>query len=1438
MKKIILSIIILLSLVPCAISTNLIILDGEMTNTSPSPGGSYYECWLNTCPEDNSMIVTNVNPYSSNYCVLWKCSSNGSAGAFIRDPSYNGINITNMLGFEFWARGQSGNESCDLQFFSYDGNTNHNAAVLSLTSLSTLWTKYSFSKSDILNGADLGFSLEDFIGIKFSGALGGTYIYFDNMVVSFKTNPQSLFQLIQKPMGAGQGLFNGDMEFGDIDNDGDLDLVISGTGSIANRFLIFRNDNSVYNLVQEPLGSNLFSSLAFGDIDNDGDLDLAAVDNKFYILRNNSGTFDIHQMPMPTDGLSASSVAFGDIDNDGDLDLAVTGVDNSINFRCIIYTNQSGLFWYYHEPMGMLQGLANSSIAFADYDNDKDLDLAVTGWDGANCRFIIFQNHNNIFIPALEPMSANQGVRYSCIAFGDYDNDKDLDLAVTGEDNAANMRFIIYRNDNGTFNLDQEPMGVNQGVKKSSIAFGDYDNDGDLDIALYGLDSSGIGRFIIFSNNSGIFNLAEEPMGSNINIYDGSIAFGDIDNDGSLDLAVAGGPTAKRFCIYKNNTSIPNNAPSIPTGFTNINVGGYWRFQWNASSDDNTESSVLRYKIAIGTNFSGKYDYSSEAIHYPRGQANPGNVCKPFVCFYQSSIPASKTVYWKICAFDSALKQSSYSAEQITCSIIPYTPIILSITPLFTNQMAVTWKDVSNETGYTLFWSLSKDTNTANPIVGLPVNITNYTNTGIHFGQVNYYWVKAYNANGSSGFSSVISNNIFKYYYVSKNNPTPLSPYVTPETAATNIEQAAKAASPGSIVLIIDNSTYGPIDVFAYHSSPYYAGVTFAGHPTNNPVIEGGGTPALRMRYEEDNIWDNIHFKSMGAQIIELGSSMDGGADGNYGFQIFRNCKFSGSPSTLVFENDNETTNVSFLFCTFSNLNPSSAILQMKGSQSPQRIIGNKIINCAHNDFITTTLTPGTRNVILSGNLIVNNQGGAVGIPTGDVVWNNTVYNVHADGIDTSWGKTNNISVNNTGFGYNNGTGDYNCGWDNANGNFSGTYNAGSHDINNLDPLFVSPTTFDFRLLPNSPCYNTGKPNGNIQGCMGYHTIGVKMENQNINEVSTYTLTYIPRMDIPVNSAIMITFPLGFNVSGVNNPITTSDWGGGNPAFSINKVQGQTIVILRTMGNTAPAWKVQNLIIPGIINSSIPSSRYSVSFSVIKNKYELVGGYIDYPQDSNCFEIKKAPVSKTNIAPTITIVEPDGKKDTAISNYTINWIDSDPDNDAIISLYFYSESGFMGFLGKESGNMKFLIKKNISEDSSKDRYLWDCSKVDKGEYYIYAKIEDGVNLPGYTWNGPVKIINKPPKYDYPRLDIDDDVKKPDEDKEFNIGINLNKTEKVTIEVYDVQDNLIHTIVREMQMDRGYHNIRWRVKGSVGSGIYWVVMKGEDWISRKRVAIIR
>lgn len=276
-------------------------------------------------------------------------------------------------------------------------------------------------------------------------------------------------------------------------------------------------------------------------------------------------------------GLYTGALEWADYDRDGDPDLAVAGLDHTAAARLAIIRNDGfGVFSVASQPMGAGFGFRASSLDWGDYDNDGDPDLVVSGHDNTNRRLVVFRNDAGTFNAAVEPMGANQGVDAGSVQWGDYDNDGDLDLMVMGVDNASRKRLILFRNDTGVFVPDIEPFGAEAGVSAgvagaTAARLGDYDNDGNLDIVVAGQDNIGFTRrFVIFRNvRNETYVAAAQPFGTADGFLDASFDWGDYDGDGDLDLLAAGSATLganPRLLVYRNDGNSVFTAVAEPVG--------------------------------------------------------------------------------------------------------------------------------------------------------------------------------------------------------------------------------------------------------------------------------------------------------------------------------------------------------------------------------------------------------------------------------------------------------------------------------------------------------------------------------------------------------------------------------------------------------------------------------------------------------------------------------------------------------------------------------------------------------------------------------------------------------------------------------------------------------------------------------------------------------
>jgi predicted nucleotidyltransferase len=303
------------------------------------------------------------------------------------------------------------------------------------------------------------------------------------------------------------GVASSSAAWGDYDNDGDLDILLTGDeGSGSNISRVYRNDGGSFVDIVAGLTGVASSSAAWGDYDNDGDLDIlltgwGASGYISRVYRNDGGSFVDIVAGLPD--VDFSSVAWGDYDNDGDLDILLTGYNGSEYISCV-YRNDDGTF----TDIGAgLTGVSQSSVAWGDYDNDGDLDILLTGDGGDTPVSHVYRNDNGTFTDIGAGLT---GVFQSSVAWGDYDNDGDLDILLTGSDillTGSGYISRVYRNDGGSF---VDVVAGLTGVRGGAVAWGDCNNDGDLDILLTGWGASGYISHVYRNDGGSFVDIAAE----------------------------------------------------------------------------------------------------------------------------------------------------------------------------------------------------------------------------------------------------------------------------------------------------------------------------------------------------------------------------------------------------------------------------------------------------------------------------------------------------------------------------------------------------------------------------------------------------------------------------------------------------------------------------------------------------------------------------------------------------------------------------------------------------------------------------------------------------------------------------------------------------------------------------------------------------------------
>jgi len=273
--------------------------------------------------------------------------------------------------------------------------------------------------------------------------------------------------------------------WGDCDNDGDLDVFVANGPDQANRLYLNNGDGTFAPMTEGDIVAEVDDSRASSwvDYDNDGKLDLFVANVGFNSLFRNTGVSftKITDAAIATASNDANGACWGDYNNDGYADLFVALPDNQNNR---LYTNNGdGTFSPVSGGIIVNDGGNSCGGSWGDYDNDGDLDLFVPNMSDQDN--LLYNNQGDgTFIKITSGEIVNDGGCSYGSAWGDYDNDGDLDLFVsnTTEGVSSGQDFLYQNNGDGTFTKVTQCEIVDAIEDSYGTAWADYDRDGDLDL--------------------------------------------------------------------------------------------------------------------------------------------------------------------------------------------------------------------------------------------------------------------------------------------------------------------------------------------------------------------------------------------------------------------------------------------------------------------------------------------------------------------------------------------------------------------------------------------------------------------------------------------------------------------------------------------------------------------------------------------------------------------------------------------------------------------------------------------------------------------------------------------------------------------------------------------------------------------------------------------
>jgi hypothetical protein len=435
------------------------------------------------------------------------------------------------------------------------------------------------------------------------------------LVISFTGHAQ-IFTRITDGDAVSDGGHSIGCSWADFDNDGDLDLYITNgiVSGFENNFL-YENDgagNFTKLINSQSVIDNQFSeSSSWGDSNNDGWIDLfignshwggSAYNDFLFLNLPNDDFVKVSEGQIVNTQADSRSLAWGDYDNDGFIDIFIAN-ESGVNY--LYHNEQDSTFSSISAGEITSDNFVSAGCAWADYDLDGDLDLFVANQSNQNNN--LYRNDGQgVFTTQTGSVLANDNGNSIGCSWGDYNNDGYPDLFVANYSNQHN--FLYENNGDGTFTKITTGEIVQDGGNTFGSCWGDYDNDGYLDLFASNLNNQN--NFLYHNNGNGSFTKVDNDTVVTSGGQSEGSAWADYDNDGDLDLSVVNFEGQNNFLFNNDGNNnhwinikckgIVSNASGIGTK-VHIKTSFGWQYRELSGQTGYQSQNSLNAEFGIGS---------------------------------------------------------------------------------------------------------------------------------------------------------------------------------------------------------------------------------------------------------------------------------------------------------------------------------------------------------------------------------------------------------------------------------------------------------------------------------------------------------------------------------------------------------------------------------------------------------------------------------------------------------------------------------------------------------------------------------------------------------------------------------------------------------------------------------------------------------------------